>query len=238
MRVRVPLLEPLSKILDVSINEIFAGEKIDNKRIEEKTNENILNITKKEIENFKAIKMGMLSIIIVSLILVIFGVINNLNINGYLMLLASYNCVYMYYKYKYCRDKNNLTLSIVWFACSILFFTSYAISIIDLSLKEIVSYIIMMLFGILIISLGIMNYRGNISTIHWYNRRKVSKENESKYGKYMRIGTIIIGSSLTITSILQMLYYLEIFFYIIVIGIIVGLIFMLYSQIKYNKGIF
>ena len=60
------LLEPLSKILDVSINEILAGEKIDNKRIEEKTNKNILNITKREIENFKAIKMGMLSIIIVS----------------------------------------------------------------------------------------------------------------------------------------------------------------------------
>ena len=54
----------------------------------------------------------------------------------------------------------------------------------------------------------------------------------------MGIGTIVVGSSLILNSILQMIFGLEIFYCIIVIGVVVGLGFILYSQIKYNKGIF
>lgn len=54
----------------------------------------------------------------------------------------------------------------------------------------------------------------------------------------MGIGTIIIGSSLILNSLLQMIFELEVLYYILVVGIVIGLFFMLYSQIKYNKGIF
>lgn len=234
------LLEPLSKILKVTVNEILAGEKIERNNLLQKADENIINIAKKEVENLKAIKMGTLGMTIASTILIIYGLINDLNINICLILLAVYNGVYKYCKYKYNKDKFDLQLSLVWLICAVLFFISHIIATIDVSVftEEFIEYGFMLIFGVLIVCLGIMNFKGNISSIHWYNRRKVAKENEKQYGKYMGIGTIIVGSSLILNSILQMIFGLEIFYCIIVIGVVVGLGFILYSQIKYNKGIF
>lgn len=234
------LLEPLSKILKVTVNEILAGEKIERNDLPQKADENIINIAKKEVENLKAIKMGTLGMTIASTILIIYGLINDLNINICLILLAVYNGVYKYCKYKYNRDKFDLQLSLVWLVCAVLFFISHIIATIDVSVftEEFIEYGFMLIFGVLIVCLGIMNFKGNISSIHWYNRRKVAKENEKQYGKYMGFGTIIVGSSLILNSILQMIFGLEIFYCIIVIGVVVGLGFILYSQIKYNKGIF
>ena len=234
------LLEPLSKILKVTVNEILAGEKIERNDLPQKADENIINIAKKEVENLKAIKMGTLEMTIASTILIIYGLINDLNINICLILLAVYNGVYKYCKYKYNRDKFDLQLSLVWLICAVLFFISHIIATIDVSVftEEFIEYGFMLIFGVLIVCLGIMNFKGNISSIHWYNRRKVAKENEKQYGKYIGIGTIIVGSSLILNSILQMIFGLEIFYCIIVIGVVVGLGFILYSQIKYNKGIF
>lgn len=234
------LLEPLSKILKVTVNEILAGEKIERNNLLQKADENIINIAKKEVENLKAIKMGTLGMTIASTILIIYGLINDLNINICLILLAVYNGVYKYCKYKYNRDKFDLQLSLVWLICAVLFFISHIIATIDVSVftEEFIEYGFMLIFGVLIVCLGIMNFKGNISSIHWYNRRKVAKENEKQYGKYIGIGTIIVGSSLILNSILQMIFGLEIFYCIIVIGVVVGLGFILYSQIKYNKGIF
>ena len=99
-------------------------------------------------------------------------------------------------------------------------------------------YIFLLIFGICITILGIFNLKGNISTIHWYNRLKITEKNRKKYGKSMGIGSLIIGICMTITAILQMIFYNENIWYITVIGIIIGLIFMIYGQIKYNRGIF
>ncbi len=99
-------------------------------------------------------------------------------------------------------------------------------------------YIFLLIFGICITVLGIFNLKGNISSIHWYNRLKITEENRKKYGKSMGIGSLIIGICMTITAILQMIFYNENIWYITVIGIIIGLIFMIYGQIKYNRGIF
>ena len=46
-------------------------------------------------------------------------------------------------------------------------------------------YIFLLIFGICITILGIFNLKGNISTIHWYNRLKTAKENTKKYGRTM-----------------------------------------------------
>ena len=99
-------------------------------------------------------------------------------------------------------------------------------------------YIFLLIFGICITILGIFNLKGNISSIHWYNRLKITEENRKKYGKSMGIGSLIIGICMTITAILQMIFYNENIWYITVLGIVIGLIFMIYGQIKYNKGIF
>lgn len=63
-------------------------------------------------------------------------------------------------------------------------------------------YIFLLIFGICITILGIFNLKGNISSIHWYNRLKITEKNRKKYGKSMGIGSLIIGICMTITAIL------------------------------------
>lgn len=92
--------------------------------------------------------------------------------------------------------------------------------------------------GGIISALGIFNLRGNIGSIHWYNRRKVTKENQLPYCRCMGLGTLIMGASMILAGIVQAILNPEIGAIIIVIGIIIGLVLILYAQFKYNKGIF
>ncbi len=97
--------------------------------------------------------------------------------------------------------------------------------------------VLLLILGIFLSVLGIVNIRGNISTIHSYNRRKVKEEDVPKYGKAVGTGTVIIGASL-------ILAYLVTFWndaaidYIVLPAMAIGLAFILYGQIKYNHGIF
>ncbi len=99
-------------------------------------------------------------------------------------------------------------------------------------------YICLLLFGVLLLIAGIQNLKGNISTIHGYNRRKVSKADAPKYGKAMGLGTSMIGISIVLTGILQMIFDMESIFYLAAVGVAIGLVILLYAQFKYNKGIF
>lgn len=99
-------------------------------------------------------------------------------------------------------------------------------------------YIFLLIYGICITILGILNFKGIILTIHWYNRLKITKENAKGYGKIMGIRISLIGICMAITAILQMLFNNEYIWYFTVIGIVIGLIVMIYAQLIYNKGIF
>lgn len=92
--------------------------------------------------------------------------------------------------------------------------------------------------GVIIFVLGIFNLRGNIASIHWYNRRKVSKEDQLPYCRCVGLGTLIIGVSMVTAGILQAIFTAEAGAVTILVGIIFGLTLMLYAQFKYNKGIF
>ena len=59
----------------------------------------------------------------------------------------------------------------------------------------------LLVLGICISVLGIVNIRGNISTIHSYNRGKVKEEDVPKYGKAVGTGTLIMGISLVLAYI-------------------------------------
>lgn len=99
--------------------------------------------------------------------------------------------------------------------------------------------------GVFITILGIVNMRGNISSIHWYHRQRVTEENILPFGKKVGLGTIIIGVSIIVFGILSLateLLKTDIFTIIgsviVIVGIAVGLALSLYAMIKYNKGIF
>lgn len=92
--------------------------------------------------------------------------------------------------------------------------------------------------GVILTLLGIFNMRGNIGSIHWYNRRKVKKEDQLPYCRFMGTGTLIIGVSLIAAGFVQALANDEAAAWVISGGVIVGLALMLYAQFKYNRGIF
>ena len=99
-------------------------------------------------------------------------------------------------------------------------------------------FITFILIGIILLICGVLNIRGNISTIHSYNRRKVVKADIPKYGKCMGIGSLIIGFSFIICIVFEFIFKTDIIEHLLVSGIVIGLVIMLYGQFKYNKGIF
>jgi hypothetical protein len=97
--------------------------------------------------------------------------------------------------------------------------------------------IMLLILGVFISVMGIVNIKGNISTIHSYNRRKVKEEDIPKYGKAVGTGTLIMGIAFVLGYIAS--FWSEVIMaWIILPAVIVGLGFMLYGQFKYNKGIF
>lgn len=101
------------------------------------------------------------------------------------------------------------------------------------------------ILGVILIVLGIMNMKGNISSLHWYHRQRVTEEDRKPFGKLVGLGTLIIGIALVISGILFWIsevtatkLWLIIGCVITVVGIVVGLVLSFYAMIKYNKGIF
>ncbi len=89
-----------------------------------------------------------------------------------------------------------------------------------------------------ILLLGILNFMGNIQSIHGYNRTRITEETRVSYGRAMGLGSIIIGASLILTAVLLLIFKNELCYIATLAGCVVGLAFLIYGQIKYNKGIF
>ena len=92
--------------------------------------------------------------------------------------------------------------------------------------------------GIVFILLGIFNMCGNIGTIHWYNRRKVTKENQKAYCMFVGLGTLIAGVGIIAGAVIEALGYIAASGLVIGVGVLIGLALMLYAQFKYNRGLF
>lgn len=107
------------------------------------------------------------------------------------------------------------------------------------------SALIPVLLGVLIIGLGISNMKGNIASIHWYHRKRVTEADRVPFGKAVGLGTVIIGAGIAVFGCLnfaaektQNHLFLIIGSVIVVAAIIVGLAISFWAMIKYNKGIF
>ncbi len=101
------------------------------------------------------------------------------------------------------------------------------------------------ILGIFITILGFSNMKGNISSIHWYHRKRITEENRLPFGRMIGLGTIICGVSIVIFGCLSFVAektQIDIFAIIgtviVVVGLVIGLALSFYAMIKYNKGIF
>ena len=107
------------------------------------------------------------------------------------------------------------------------------------------AFIIVSGLGILISILGVINMTGNISSLHWYHRQRVTEETRKPFGKLVGLGTLIIGIAMIVFGILFLIFeqtQLEALVLIgvveLIVSIIAGMIVSFYAMKKYNGGIF
>ena len=50
------------------------------------------------------------------------------------------------------------------------------------------------IIGVLISALGIMNMKGNISSLHWYHRQRVSPDDVKPFGKRVGLSIFVLGN--------------------------------------------
>ena len=111
--------------------------------------------------------------------------------------------------------------------------------------SKMTEFITVLILGILISILGIINMTGNISSLHWYHRQRVSEENRKPFGKLVGLGTLIIGLAMIVFGILFLISEQAQLEALVIIGvveliasIIVGMVISFYAMKKYNGGIF
>lgn len=99
--------------------------------------------------------------------------------------------------------------------------------------------------GIICIVLGIMNMKGNLSLLHSYHKKRVSAEDKIPFGRAIGLGTLVCGGGLLLNGIFYLIHLvssMQIFFYIamalLILGLVVGIVLIIYALLKYNKGIF
>ena len=107
------------------------------------------------------------------------------------------------------------------------------------------SFLTTFIVGVVCIVLGVSNMRGNISSLHSYHRSRVAEEDVLPFGRRVGLGTIIIGVTIVIFSVLSAVtlktdnqIFVTVGTVIMIIGIAVGLIIAFCAMKKYNKGIF
>lgn len=98
------LLQPLSTILEVSVNDILAGEIIKDSELKQKTDENLINISNLYI--LKGIKNGTLAMLMVGTLIIIYSLIKGMNISGYISMFFTFSGVAFYRRYKLTNDKS------------------------------------------------------------------------------------------------------------------------------------
>lgn len=97
------LLKPLSNLLDISINEILAGEKIKDEELKSKTEENIINLT--ELYDLKSIKKGTIAFTFILLFFLLYFTKKNMDTLPIMIIWFVYNLSYTCNKYQYIKDK-------------------------------------------------------------------------------------------------------------------------------------
>lgn len=99
-------------------------------------------------------------------------------------------------------------------------------------------YLPMVALGGLLVVLGAFNLKGNIASIHWYNRRKVSKEAQLPYCRLVGWGTLVMGAGMILSAALSAILGSAIGELAVLPAVVIGLTLILVAQFKYNRGIF
>ena len=101
------------------------------------------------------------------------------------------------------------------------------------------------ILGVFLVVLGVQNRKGNIGSLHWYQRRRVTEENRLTFGKLVGLGTVLCGVGLLLYggfSFLAARWNTEVLIpvgsVILILCLAAGLGLTFYAMFKYNKDIF
>ena len=92
--------------------------------------------------------------------------------------------------------------------------------------------------GLVLVVIGIMNRKGNISLLHSYHKKRVKEEDVIPFGKQVGTGSIIIGIAIVLAGILSVLNCGMISDVVIAIGLVIGILIIFRAMRKYNNGVF
>ena len=106
------LLKPLSNALNISINELLSGERINEKELPQKADENIIKLT--ELINLKSMKYGIIGMCFFFIILVLISTYKDISPAPLVSLLCAYNFVTFISRFKLNKDKSNLLTGIMF----------------------------------------------------------------------------------------------------------------------------
>lgn len=120
------LLKPLSKILNISVNEILAGERINNKDLKSKSEENIINIT--ELIELRTMKKGIIGMALYFIILVIISMYKEVSAAPLVSLICAYNGITFLSRWKIDKYRENLFSGVLFLIATILNTTNFILS--------------------------------------------------------------------------------------------------------------
>ena len=105
------LLKDISKELNISINELLSGERLSEKDIEQKADENIIKYS--ELISFKSMKYGIIGMSIIFIILVLISTYKNISPAPLVSLICAYNSVTFFSRYKLNNEKSSLVSGVM-----------------------------------------------------------------------------------------------------------------------------
>lgn len=99
--------------------------------------------------------------------------------------------------------------------------------------------ILLLIIGVIFIWIGISIWKKEkISLIHSYHYTKVKEENKKAYTEQMGKGVIIIGSGMILTGVVGYVTKTTYGWIFFVLSFVLGFIFIINAQKKYNGGMF
>lgn len=109
------LLQPLSRILEVSVNDLLSGEIIPEEKVREKSERNIMNVADMaRLTYLGSIRTGMAGLLSLFVLLLIYCGIKGMEATGLMALICIFNGFFYCSRYRATLNRQLLAFGIVW----------------------------------------------------------------------------------------------------------------------------
>lgn len=115
------LLQPLSRILGVGVNDLLSGEIIPEEKVREKSERNIMNVADMaSLKYLGSIRTGMAGLLSLFVLLLIYCGVKGLEATGLMALICTFNGFFYCSRYRTMRSQQLLAFGIVWILTAVI----------------------------------------------------------------------------------------------------------------------